>query len=298
MKIAVTGTHGLIGRRLLPALDAAGHSVVSMVRGRAEPGQVHWDPEAGELDPVALAGVDGVVHLAGKSLFTRWNDDKKRQILGSRIQGTTLLAQRLAGLDRPPAVLVSGSAVGYYGWDRGDEQLTEDSVQGTGFLADLCGQWEGAADPARAAGIRTVHLRTGIVQDAGGGALGTQLPIFKLGLGGRLGDGRQWVSWVSADDEVGAILHALGTDDLSGPINVTAPEPVTNGTYTKVLGRVLGRPAALAVPALAIRTALGSEMADEVLLGGQRAAPERLERSGYRFAHRDLETGLRAVLGR
>lgn len=297
MKIAVTGTHGLIAQRLVPILEAGGHTVVPLVRGAAGAGQVHWDPEAGDLDPGALTGVDGVVHLAGRSIFTRWTNDRKRRIRDSRVQGTSLIADRLASLDRPPVALVSGSAVGYYG-DRGDEVLTEDSGGGTGFLADLCARWESATDAAAAAGVRTVHLRSGIVLDRAGGALHPLLPIFKLGLGAQLGGGDQWTPWVSIDDEVAAIVHALASDDLTGPVNVTAPEPVTNRTYTKVLGRVLGRPTFLAVPAVAIRTALGREMAAEMLLGGQRALPARLEQSGFRFAHRDLEAGLRAVLGR
>ncbi|MDQ6782110.1 MAG: TIGR01777 family oxidoreductase [Actinomycetota bacterium] len=297
MQIAVTGTHGLIARHLIPRLEAAGHRVTALVRSQPEPGQVHWDPDASELDATELEGIDAVIHLAGVGLFRRWSSDHKRRIFDSRVKGTTLLADRLAGLDHKPAVLLSGSAVGYYG-DRGDEILTEDSEGGAGFLADLCARWEGAAEAATAAGIRTVLLRTGIVQAPDGGALGTQLPIFKLGAGGRLGNGRQWTSWISVDDEVGAIVHALGAENLSGPINLTTPEPVTNRTYTKVLGQVLHRPAVLAVPALAIRTVLGAEMANEMLLGGQRALPVALERSGYRFAHRSLAGALTAALER
>lgn len=298
MKIAVTGTHGLVAGHLLPALRAAGHQVTALVRGTPNTGQIRWEPDAGELDPAALAGVDAVIHLAGVGILSRrWNDDHKRKLLDSRVKGTALIAERIADLEHKPAVLLSASAVGYYG-DRGDEILTEDSVQGAGFLADLCARWEASAAPAADAGIRTVNLRTGIVQAAKGGALGTQLPIFKLGIGGRLGRGAQWVSWISVADEVGAILHALGADDLSGPVNLTAPEPVTNKDYTSALGRVLHRPAVMAVPALAIKAVLGAEMADEMLLGGQRALPSALERSGYHFRHPRLESALRAVLQR
>ena len=297
MQIAVTGTHGLIARHLIPALEAAGHRVTALVRGRPDPGQVHWDPDTGELDVADLAGTDAAIHLAGVGIFSRWNADHKRAMLDSRVKGTRLLASRLAALDRKPAVLLSGSAVGYYG-DRGDEILTEESGRGGGFLADLCAQWEVATGPAADAGIRTVLLRSGIVQAGDGGALGTQLPIFKLGAGGRLGSGRQWTSWITIDDEVGAIVHALGHDELSGPINLTAPEPVTNRTYTKVLGQTLHRPALLVVPGPALKAVLGAQMAEEMLLGGQRALPAALEHSGYRFAQPDLLSGLRAVLDR
>ncbi|MDQ6839261.1 MAG: TIGR01777 family oxidoreductase, partial [Actinomycetota bacterium] len=223
MQIAVTGTHGLIARHLIPALEAKGHRVTPVVRSSPQPGQVHWDPDAGHLDADGLAGVDAVIHLAGVGVFARWSAERKHRILDSRVKGTRLLADRIAGLDDAPATLLSGSAVGYYG-DRGDEVLTEDSAQGEGFLADVCAQWEAATGPAATAGIRTVLLRTGIVQASDGGALKTQLPIFKLGAGGRLGGGRQWTSWISIDDEVGAIVHALEIEDLSGPVNLTAPQ--------------------------------------------------------------------------
>lgn len=296
MQIAITGSHGLVAGHLIPGLEAEGHRVTTLVRGDPGPGQVHWDPERGELDPAALTTVDAVIHLAGVGIFSRWTADHKRKLVDSRVKGTTLLAERLAQLDTKPAVLLSASAVGFYG-DRGDEALTEASAQGSGFLADLCARWEGSTQAAADAGIRTVTLRTGIVQAADGGALGTQLPIFKVGAGGRLGNGHQWVSWISIDDEVGAIIHALSADDLSGPVNLTAPEPVTNRTYTKVLGHVLHRPSSLVVPGLAIKALLGPEMATEMLLGGQRVVPVALQASGYRFRHPSLESGLRAVLG-
>lgn len=297
MRIAVTGTHGLLARHLVPALEAAGHHVTAVVRGDAGPGQLHWDPQAGALDPAALAGTDAMIHLAGVGIFSRWTPERKRQLLDSRVEGTTLIARRLADLDPKPAVLLSASAIGFYG-DRSEEILTEDSAGGEGFLADLCARWEAATAPAQAAGIRTVHLRTGIVQAADGGALKAQLPLFKAGVGARLGNGAQWISWISVADEVGAIVHALGAEALSGPVNLTAPEAVTNATYTKVLGRVLSRPTLLAVPAVALRAVLGSEMATEMLLGGQRVAPAALQRSGYRFAHPELFGALCATLGR
>ncbi|MCU4183815.1 TIGR01777 family oxidoreductase [Acidiferrimicrobium sp. IK] len=297
MRIAVTGSHGLIAGHLIPALRGAGHDVTALVRGPAAPGEVHWDPERGELDPGDLAGVDGVVHLAGAGLLRRWTDGGKQQIVDSRVKGTTLLAEVLAGLDPQPKVLVSASAIGWYG-DRGDEVLSEDSTPGTGFLAEVAQRWEASTAPAIDAGIRTVFLRTGIVQSTDGGALKAQKPVFALGLGGRLGSGRQWVSWISLDDEVGAILHALGDERLSGPVNLTAPNPVTNAGYTKALGRALHRPAVMVVPGPVISAVMGSEMAHQMLLGGQRVLPGRLEASGYRFAHRTIDEALADLLKR
>ncbi len=299
MRVSVTGSHGLIARHLIPSLQRAGHQVVPVVRGAPGPGQVSWDPEVGSLDPAAVE-VDAVVHLAGVPLAgRRWNAAHKRAILDSRVQGTTLMAQRIAGATRGarPGVLISASAVGVYG-DRGDETLTEGSRPGDGFLAGVCRQWEEATAAAAAAGVRTVLLRTGIVQAADGGALKAQLPLFRAGLGARLGSGRQWVSWVSVDDEVGAIVHALGDDGLEGPVNVVAPAPVTNAAYTRSLARALDRPAVLAVPAAALRLALGAEMAGEMLLASQRVVPEALARRGYAWRHPDLERALRDLLGR
>lgn len=297
MKIALTGSHGLIARHLVPALDADGHEVVPLVRGRPARGEVHWDPAAGELDPEALRGVDAVVHLAGKSLFGRWTGKHKQEVRASRLRGTRLLAERLAALDHKPAALISGSAVGYYG-DRGSEVLTEVSTRGEGFLAELVEEWEAATGPAEDAGIRTVKLRTGIVCAADGGALKLQLPIFKLGLGARLGNGEQWFSWVSIADEVGAIVHALRSDALGGPVNATAPEPVTNAVFTRALADVLHRPAVLAVPEFALRAVAGQQAADEMLLVSQRASPVALESSGYRFQHPEVRGALEAVLNR
>lgn len=295
MKVAVTGTHGLIARHLVPALRATGHEVVSLVRSPPGAGEVFWDPDAGVLDAADLAGVDAAVHLAGVGIFSRWTPAHKRAILDSRVRGTRLLAQRLADLDPAPRVLVSGSAIGWYG-DRGDEILDESSPPGSGFLAEVCRDWEAASQPASAAGIRTVTIRTGVVLAADGGSLKTQLPLWRLGLGARLGDGRQWTSWIGIDDEVGAIVHALGHEGLHGPVNLTAPEPVTNAELTRALGRALHRPAILVAPAFAVKAGLGAEMADEMLLGGQRALPRALEAGGYRFAHRRIDDALAAAL--
>lgn len=296
MRVAVTGSSGLIGRHLVPGLEASGHQVLRVVRGAGGPGGPSWDPSEGRLEPAAV-DVDAVIHLAGAGIASRrWNASHKKTVLESRVQGTGLLASRIAESRVKPAVFVSSSAVGYYG-DRGDEILTEVSASGGGFLAEVCRRWEAAAAPAVDAGVRTVFLRTGIVQAADGGALRAQVPVFKLGLGARLGSGRQWVSWVSIDDQVGAILHALGDDDVSGPINVVAPEPVTNARYTSVLAATLRRPALLAVPAVALRVALGTEMADEMLLASQRAVPAALDAAGYRWRHPSLAPALEELLG-
>jgi uncharacterized protein (TIGR01777 family) len=260
------------------------------------PGEVGWDPEAGRLDPRALDGVDAVVHLAGASVGERWTRAHKAEIRRSRALGTQLLAETLARMPRPPRALVSASAIGYYG-DRGDEALTEDSKPGTGFLSELVQAWEAATAPAEKAGVRVVHLRSGIVLSPTGGALGKQVPLFRLGLGGQLGSGRQYVSWISLADEVGAILHAIRNDGIRGPLNATAPNPVTNNEYTRVLGATLGRPTILRLPTVALSVALGAEMARETALVSQRARrPTRLEATGYRFTHPDLAGALEAAL--
>jgi hypothetical protein len=298
MRVAVTGSHGLIGTALVARLSSEGHTPVRLVRGAASgPDEVSWDPAAGRLDPADLEGIDAVVHLAGAGLADRrWTEARKRELIESRTESTHLLSHTIARLDRRPAVLLSGSAVGYYG-DRGREELTEAGGPGTGFLADLCWRWEMATEAAEEALIRVVHLRTGIVMAKGGGALAKQLPLFRLGLGGRLGSGRQYMSWISIDDHVGAMLFLLTGTDLRGAANLTAPEPVTNAQLTATLARVLHRPAVLPVPPFALRIALGRELADEALLAGQRVVPAALQRAGYRFAHPDLESALRAVLG-
>jgi uncharacterized protein len=302
MLVAVTGASGLIGTALTRRLQAEGHQVLRVTRSRpGAPDQVQWDPMAGRLDADALAKADAVVHLAAKNLGERlrWNARVKRELLESRVKGTALVARTMADLaerSAGPGVLVCASGVGYYG-DRGDEVLTESSNAGSGFLAEVCRQWEAAADPAREAGLRVVHLRTGPVQDTAGGGLPKQALLFRLGLGGRLGSGRQWLSWTALDDIVGAYLHALTHEELDGPVNNVAPNPVTNAEFTATLARVLRRPALLPVPAFAPRLVLG-EAADEFLFFSQRALPVRLQETGYRFRFPELEQALRHTLDR
>ena len=297
MDVLISGATGLIGSALVADLEAGGHRTTRLTRSPRGPGDVLWDPMSGEIDASRLGGHDAVVHLAGESIAEgRWNQEKKRRIMESRERGTRLLAQTLAGLPVPPGVMVSISAVGYYG-DRGDEVLTEESTPGSDFLAEVCKVWEAAADPAREAGIRVVHPRLGIVLSPEGGALGTTLPIFKLGGGGRIGNGRQWWSWVALDDVVGAILHALENGSVEGPVNVGSPNPLTNAQYTSVLGRVLNRPTIVPLPAPAARLALG-EVADALLLASQRMEPAKLAATGYAFRYPELEGALRHLLGR
>jgi uncharacterized protein len=296
VRIVVTGSSGLIGRALMARLHDDGHETVALVRREPRPGELRWDPEKGQIDSGGLDGTDAVVHLAGAGIGDkRWSPERKKIILGSRVESTKLLCGALVKLERPPSVLVSGSAIGYYG-DRGDEELTETSGAGVGFQAEVCRAWEAmTAEPERA-GIRVVHLRAAVVLSREGGALGKQLPLFRAGVGGRLGSGRQWFSWVTLRDEVGAIVHALGTTSLVGAVNVSAPTPVTNREFTKALGRALHRPAVLAVPPLALRIALGRQLADELLLGSLRVIPARLVESGYRFHDPSLAGALDAVL--
>jgi uncharacterized protein len=305
MLVAVTGASGLIGTALVERLHAGGHQVLRLTRSRpAGPDQVHWDPAGGELDPDVLAKADAVVHLAATNIgeHLRWNARIKRELLESRVEGTSLVARAMAELatrsggNEGPRLLVCASGVHYYG-DRGDAVLTEADGGGPGFLAGVVRQWEAAADPARAAGLRVVHLRTGLVQDIGGAGLPKQVLLFRFGLGGRLGSGRQWLSWISLDDIAGAYLHALTHDELEGPVNAVAPDPVTNAEFTRILARVLGRPAFLHVPAIAPRLVLG-EVADELLFTSLRARPARLLETGYTFEFPDLETTLRHTLGR
>ena len=296
MDVLVSGAKGLIGSALTPELEAEGHRVRRLARTPRSEGDVGWDPEAGTIDG-DLAGTEAVVHLAGESIAEgRWTQEKKRRILESRQKGTRLLAEKVAGLPEPPSVMVSASAIGYYG-DRGNELLTEESGPGGLFLSRVCREWEAAAEPAREVGVRVVHPRFGIVLSTEGGALGTTLPIFKLGGGGKIGSGRQYWSWVSLDDVVGAIVHAIENDALSGPVNVVGPDPPTNAEYTRVLGRVLGRPTFFAVPAPAARVALGG-MADELLLASARVEPAKLEETGYEYRYPELEGALRHLLRR
>ena len=296
MKVAITGSHGLIGSALVPRLTAAGHAVIRVVRGAAGPGEASWDPAGGTIDIAALGGVDAAIHLAGVGIADRrWSAAHKAAVFDSRVRGTRVLAEALARLEPRPSVLLSGSAVGYYG-DRGGEDLTESSEAGTGFLAEVCRQWEAAASPADDAGIRVLRLRTGIVLSPAGGALAKQLPLFRLGVGGRLGSGRQYMSWIALDDDVAAIAFALTADGLRGAANLTAPNPVTNAELAAAIGRALHRPAALPVPAAALKIALGRQMATEMLLGGAKVLPRALQEAGYAFAHPEVEEALGTML--
>ncbi|MDA0748891.1 MAG: TIGR01777 family oxidoreductase [bacterium] len=297
MNVLITGSTGLVGSKLVSFLESQEHHVLRLVRTRSKTDttQIYWDPANGDIDASGLESLDGVVHLAGENIAGgRWTTERKARIRSSRETGTRLLAETLAGLNRQPRVLVSASAIGYYG-DRADESLTETSTPGTGFLSDTCVAWENAAQPAIDAGIRTVFPRIGIVLSADGGALAKMLFPFKLGLGGVLGNGTQYMSWISLDDLVGVIFHALETDDLQGPVNAVSPEPATNRTFTKTLGHVLSRPTLFPVPAFAARLAFG-EMADALLLSSTRVRPTRLQQTDYNFQHPNLENALRHAL--
>ncbi len=298
LNVLISGSTGLVGSALVPFLTTGGHRVTRLVR-TPRPGEVsvQWDPASGVLDVGALGEVDTVVHLAGENIASgRWTEATKARIMESRRQGTRLLAESLARLEPRPRVLVSASAIGFYG-DRGAELLQEDSAAGTGFLAEVCREWEAATAPAAQSGIRVVNLRIGVVLTAAGGALAKLLPPFRLGAGGRVGDGEQYMSWIALDDLLGVILHAIRTEGLRGPVNAAAPTPVTNQEFTKTLGRVLGRPTILPIPATAARLAFG-EMADEMLLSSTRVEPVRLEATRYAFRFLDLEGALRHTLGR
>jgi hypothetical protein len=298
MKVAITGSSGFVGSALVPFLTTGGHEVVRLVRRepRAKD-EARWEPEKGEAPAAALEGVDAVVHLAGENIAEgRWTDARKARLRSSRVGPTRLLAETLAGLARKPKVLVSASAVGYYG-SRGDRWMSEKDDPADDFLGRLSVEWEAAAEPARKAGIRVVHPRIGVVLSPRGGALGKMLLPFKAGLGGVLGPGTQYMSWIAIDDLLGVLHHLLDRGDLEGPVNAVAPEPVTNAVFTKTLGRVLRRPTVAPAPAFALRLAFG-EMADAALLGSTRVRPERLLASGYPFRFPDLEGALRHVLGR
>ncbi len=297
MRVLISGASGLVGSALVPSLEAAGHRVRRLVRQRCEePDAAFWDPAAGTLDAGALDGVDAVVHLAGESIAAgRWSAEVKRRILESRVEGTGLIAEELAALEAPPA-LVAASAIGYYG-DRGVEPMDEESPSGEGFLAEVCRRWEAAAQPARDAGSRVVHLRIGMVLSRRGGALQRMLTPFKLGLGGTVGDGRQFMSWIHLDDLVAVIEHALADGELAGAVNAVAPQPVSNREFTRTLGRVLGRPTLVPVPAPLVRLAFG-EMGSELLLASTRVVPARLEGAGFAFRFPELEAALAHELGR
>jgi hypothetical protein len=295
LKILISGGSGLIGSALVPRLREAGHTVVQLVRREPKnSAEVRWDPTRGDLDPADLTGIEAAIHLSGASVNRRWTQSSRRVIRESRVETTSLLAETLAKLSPLPKVLLSGSAVGFYG-DTGDRTLDEDGARGDGFLADVVGDWEAATHPAMAAGIRVCRMRTGIVLARHGGALRLQLPIFKAGLGGRLGNGRQYLSWITLEDEIAAMLFLLTADTVSGPVNLVAPNPVTNAEFTKTLAQTLHRPAVAAVPPFALKLALDG-FAEEGLLIGQRLTPRVLTDAGFTFSHPHLPEALTAVL--
>lgn len=299
LKVAITGASGLVGSNLKHFLTTGGHEVVSLVRDsrKLEEGTAFWNPAAGVLDPEALVGVDAVVHLAGTSIAAgRWTEARKRSIKQSRIRGTELIARTMASMSNGPRVLVSASAVGFYG-DQGQSTLTEAAPAGRGFLAEVCRAWEGATKPAERAGVRVVTLRTGVALSPAGGAIGQMLLPFKMGAGGRLGSGKQYVSWIDLDDLIASIVHSIYSENLSGPVNATAPNPVPNSTFTGALGRALGRPTIVPVPALAVKAVFG-ELGTEALLWGQRVLPTKLLDSGFEFFYEGVEDSLRFQLGR
>jgi len=294
MQVLVSGASGLVGSALVPALENAGHSVVRLVRRSPAANEVRWDP-AGGIEAGALEGFDAVVHLAGESIAGRWTAAKKSRIRDSRVQGTSTLAAALARVSRPK-VMVCASAIGIYG-DRGDEVLREESAPGSDFLAEVGKQWEAATESAAGAGIRVVSLRTGMVLSSRGGALARMLPPFRMGAGGRIGSGQQWMSWIALDDLVAVIQHALATDSLRGPVNTVAPNPVTNAEFTTALGAALHRPAIFPLPAFMVRLMFG-EMGEALLLSSQRVDCGKLLASGYRFRHSEIRPALQALLAR
>lgn len=296
MDVVVTGSSGLIGSALVPALAAAGHRVRRLVRRPATGDhEIQWDPAAGTIDTAALGAVDAAVHLAGEGIGERrWTEEQKRRVHDSRTQGTSLLAATLASLEPRPSVLLSGSAVGIYG-DGGERELTESSPRGRGFLADVVADWEASARPAADAGIRTVLLRSGVVLSPRGGAMKKVLPLFKLGLGGPIGRGDQWLPWIAIEDEVAAIIHLL-TADVDGPVNLASPNTVRYRDYARALGRALHRPAFFPTPMLGPRLLLGRELADALLGDSQRVVPARLLESGYRFRHAGIDDALQSML--
>ncbi|MEI7629661.1 MAG: TIGR01777 family oxidoreductase [Actinomycetes bacterium] len=295
MKIAITGASGLIGSALVIHLRARGHEVLRLVRRpAAAPDEVTWDVAAGTVDLVGLAGTEAVIHLAGAGVGDhRWTEEYKREILNSRVDGTATIVRAITQLDPKPRVLIAGSAIGWYG-DTGDKAVDESDRAGTGFLADVVRAWEAAADPAAQAGIRVVHARTGLVVAKAGGAWAKLFPLFRLGLGGKMGSGRQYWSWISLRDELAALEFLLTSDNISGPVNLTAPHPATNAEVTAAMGRVLGRPTLLPVPSFALKTALG-EFSSEVL-GSIRVVPAVLEAEGFTWQDPDIESAIRAAL--
>ena len=299
MRVAVSGSTGLVGSEVVTVLSGAGHEVVRLVRRAPAPGEksvLRWDPEKGEVDAAGLEGLDAVVHLAGENVGSgRWTAARKAAIRDSRVKGTRLLCDTLVGLARPPKTLVCASAIGIYG-DRGEDVLTEESPAAAGFLPGVCREWEAASGAAARKGIRVVALRIGMVLSPKGGALPRMLPLFRAGLGGVIGGGRQYISWVALDDLPLILLHALQCDALSGPVNAVAPRPVTNREFTEALGKALSRPTPLPVPAFALRLAVGREMAGALLLASARVVPRRLEETGYRFRFPELPAALHHLL--
>lgn len=298
MKVLISGSSGLVGKALAKSLTNDGHEVLRLVRRKpATAAEIEWHPNQGGLDAERLQGIDAVVHLAGESIASgRWTDEKKRAIRESRVKGTSLLAESLAQASTPPSVFISASAIGYYG-NRGDELLSETSAPGNDFLASVCVEWEQATRPASEKGIRTVLARFGIILDREGGALATMLTPFRMGIGGRVGDGRQWMSWIALDDVIGALKFLLRDKAVNGPVNFVAPRPVTNAEFTRTLGRTLGRPTIFPMPAFGARLAFG-EMADALLLSSQKVEPTVLENRGFAFYWPRLEPALDHLLRR
>ena len=295
MRILISGASGFLGSHVVPFLQERGHAVIQLTRSPSQPEDVEWHPAQGKIEAAKLPHLDAVLHLAGENIANGlWTEAKRQRIRDSRVQSTQLLSETLASLSPCPTVFLTASAVGYYG-NRGDQLLTEESESGEGFLADVCRQWEAATLPAAQAGIRTIFLRNGLVLAAKEGALGRIILPFKLGLGGQIGDGQQYWSWISITDWLYAVLHCLTTETLSGPVNTTAPQPVRNREFTKTLGRILNRPTLVPVPKFAIRLILG-QMADEMLLASARVIPSRLQASGYTFFHPTLHEALQSLL--
>lgn len=297
MRVLISGSHGLVGRALIQSMEAKGHQIFRLVRhAPGSDAEIEWSPDRYSIALARLEGFDAVVHLAGESIASgRWDEERKRKIRDSRVKGTKLLSDALANLARPPKTLISASAIGYYG-NRGDELLTESSAPGDDFLAGVCAEWENATAHAAEKGIRVVITRFGIILDSEGGALAKMLTPFRMGVGGKVGSGQQWMSWIALDDVVSAIGHVLTSEAVKGSVNFVAPNPVRNAEFTRTLGKVLSRPTIFPIPAFGVRLVFG-EMADALLLSSQRVEPRRLKEAGYQFRHPQLESTLRHVLG-